>query len=72
MGHVARTEKKRNACRPLVEKSEGTRQIARARRRWKNNIKMVLKEIRWRGCDRDKWRIFVTTLTVTEIHGGLL
>jgi hypothetical protein len=31
--------------RILVENSEGKRPLERARRRWVNNIKMVLKEI---------------------------
>ena len=33
MRHVARTGEKRNACRPLVGKAEGKRQITRAGRR---------------------------------------
>jgi hypothetical protein len=50
---------KRNAYRLLVGKPEGKR----PRRRWVDNIKMDLGEIRWDGVDwidmaqdRDQWR----------------
>jgi hypothetical protein len=36
--------KKRNAYRILVGKPEGKRPLGRHRRRWKNNIKIDLKE----------------------------
>jgi hypothetical protein len=39
---------KRNAYRMLVGKPEGKRQVKRPRRRWMYNIKMDLREIRWR------------------------
>ena len=65
-GHVARMEQSRNACRPLVGKAEGKRPLGRPRRRWKDNIKMVLREV---GCDpgewidlaedKDQWRAYV-------------
>jgi hypothetical protein len=42
-GHVARTVKKRNACRILVGKPEGKRLPGRPRRRWANHIKMDLR-----------------------------
>jgi hypothetical protein len=41
--------KKRNAYRILVGKPERKRPLGRPRRRWVNNIKMNLGEIRW-GC----------------------
>jgi hypothetical protein len=44
-GHVARMEKKRDACRILVEKPKGNRPLGRPRRRWVDNIKMDLREI---------------------------
>jgi hypothetical protein len=55
---------KRNACRILVEKSEGKRLLGRPRRTcmWVNNIKMDLREIGWGGMD---WLRIGTT-------GGLL
>ena len=49
-----------------VVKSEGMRPLGRSRRRWKDNIKMDLREV---GCDpgewidlaedRDQWRAYV-------------
>jgi hypothetical protein len=38
---------KRNAYRVLMRKPEGKRPIGRHRRRWENNIKIVLREIEW-------------------------
>jgi hypothetical protein len=59
-------EEKRNACRLLMGKPEGKRPLGRPRRRWMNNIKMVLLDIGlggvdWIGLaqDRDKWRALV-------------
>jgi hypothetical protein len=37
----------RNAYRILVGKPEGKRPLGRPRRRWMDNIKMDLREIRW-------------------------
>jgi hypothetical protein len=45
-GHVARTGEKRNAYRILVGNPEGKRPLGRPRRRWVDNIKMDLGEIR--------------------------
>jgi hypothetical protein len=50
-GLVARMGKKRNAYRLLVGKPEGKRPLGRPKRRWVNNIKMVLLEIGWGGVD---------------------
>jgi hypothetical protein len=51
-----------------VGKPEGKRPLGRPRRRWVDNIKMVLREIRWDGMDwielaqdRDQWRGLVNT-----------
>jgi hypothetical protein len=45
---------------------EGKRPLERARRRWVDNIKMDLREIRWGGMnridlaqERDQWRALV-------------
>jgi hypothetical protein len=61
--------KKRNACRILVGKPEGKRLLGRVRRRWVDNIKIDLREIRWDGMDwidlvqdRDQWRALVNTV----------
>jgi hypothetical protein len=60
---------KRNAYRILVEKPEGKSQLGRPRRRWVNNIKIVLKEIGWGGRDwidlaqnREQWRALLNTV----------
>jgi hypothetical protein len=50
-GHIARVEEKRSAYRILMGKSEGKRQIGRARRRWEGYIKMDIREIKWDGVD---------------------
>ena len=50
-------------------KTEGKRTLGRPRRRWDDNIKMDLQEVR-RGCgdwmvldqDRDRWRALVSTV----------
>ena len=65
-GHVARMEQFRNAYRVLVGKPESKRPLGRPRRRWKDNIKMDMREV---GCDprewidltedRDQWRAYV-------------
>jgi hypothetical protein len=41
-GHVARMGEKRNAYRLLVGKPEGRWPLGRRRRRWLNNIRMIL------------------------------
>jgi hypothetical protein len=42
---------KMNAYRIFVGRPEGKRPLGRCRRRWKNNIKMDLREIGWVGMD---------------------
>ena len=64
--HVACMEQSRNAYRVLVGKLEGKRPLGRPRHRWKDNIKMDLREM---GCDlggwialaedMDQWRAYV-------------
>jgi hypothetical protein len=39
------------AYRVLVGRPEGKRPLGRLRRRWEDNIKMDLREIRWGGMD---------------------
>ncbi|KAJ4447230.1 hypothetical protein ANN_09234 [Periplaneta americana] len=65
-GHVARMGESRNAYRVLVWRAEGKRPLGRPRRRWKDNIKMDLREVGYddRDCinlaqDRDQWRAYV-------------
>jgi hypothetical protein len=50
-GHVARTWERRGAYRAVVGKPEGRRPRGRPRHRWKDNIKMDLREVgqgQWR------------------------
>jgi hypothetical protein len=68
-GHVERMGEKRNAYRILVGNPEGKRPLGRPRRRWDDNIRMDLREIRWGGMDwidlvqdRDQWRALVNTV----------
>jgi hypothetical protein len=42
---------RRDAYRILVLKLEGKRQLGKPRHRWENNIRINLKEIRWKGVD---------------------
>jgi hypothetical protein len=42
-GHVAQMGEKRNAYRILVGKPEGKRPLGRPRRRWVDNIKLILE-----------------------------
>jgi hypothetical protein len=52
MGRIYNTnEEERNACRILVRKPEGKRQIGRSKRRYVDNNKMDLREIEWGGMD---------------------
>jgi hypothetical protein len=59
----------RNAYRILVGNPEGKRPLGRPIRRWVDNIKMDLREIRWDDMDwidlaqyRDQWRALVNTI----------
>jgi hypothetical protein len=45
VGHVGRLGEKMNAYRILVRKPEGKTPLGRHRHRWKDNIKMDLREI---------------------------
>jgi hypothetical protein len=45
-GHVARMGEGRGVYRVLVGRSEGKRPLGRPRRRWEDDIKMDLREIR--------------------------
>jgi hypothetical protein len=67
-GHVAHMGEKRGAYRILVGRPKGRRPLGRPRRRWEDNIKINLQEIRW-GMDwielaqvRDRWRAVVNAV----------
>jgi hypothetical protein len=70
MGRACSTNgEKIKTYRVLVGKPEGRRPLRRPRRRWVDNIKMVLREIGWGAIywadlaqDRDQWRALVNTV----------
>jgi len=62
----------------LIGKPEGKRPLGRPRRRWKDNIRIDLREIGWEGVDwmhldknRDQWRA-VVNLRVPQKAGNFL
>jgi hypothetical protein len=68
-GHMARMGEGRGVYRVLVGRSEGKRPLGRPRRKWKDNIKMDLREVGIDGAnwiqlsqDRVQWRAFVNTV----------
>jgi hypothetical protein len=48
-GHVASVGERTGAYKGLVGKPEGRRPLGKPRRRWEDNIKMYLQEVRWGG-----------------------
>jgi len=46
--HAVHTEERRGPLNIVAGKPEGKRQLAKPRRRWEDNIKMGIQEIRWR------------------------
>jgi hypothetical protein len=73
-GHVARMGEVRGAYNILVGRPEGRRPLGRPRRRWEDNIKMVLREIgfgdvdwiHW-AQDRDRWRALVNMVMNLQV-----
>jgi len=68
-GHVARMGKERGVYRVLLGKPEGRRPVGRHRRRWVDNVRMDLQEVRcgymeWIGLAqvRDRWRTLVSAV----------
>jgi len=68
-GHVAPMGEEKGVYRVLVGKPEGRRPLGRPRRRWVDDIKMNLQEVRcgymdWIGLaqDRDRWRTLVSAV----------
>jgi hypothetical protein len=51
-GHAVRIGEERQVYRVLVGKPEGKRPLGRPRRRWKDGIRMDLREVDW-GCRMD-------------------
>jgi hypothetical protein len=60
--------KRRGACIVLVGKAEGRKPPERPGRRWEDNIKMDVRDVRWGmgwidlAYDRDRWRILVNAV----------
>jgi hypothetical protein len=72
--HVAQMGEKRNVYRLLVRKPEGKRTLGRPRRKWIDNIKMDLLEIRlnvvdWIDLaqDRYRWRALVNSVMNLQV-----
>jgi len=68
-GHVERMGEKRGVHRVLVGKPDGKSPLGRPRRRWKDNIKMVLQKVICGGMDwidlaqdMDSWRALVNAV----------
>jgi len=68
-GHVAGMGEDRGVQRVLMGKPEGKRPLGRPRRRWEDNIKMDLREVRGGRGDwmelaqgRDRWWALVGTV----------
>jgi hypothetical protein len=68
-GHLARMGEKRNVYRLLVGEPEGNRPLGRPRRRWIDNTKTDLSEIRLSVVDRGglaqdryRWRVLVNAV----------
>ena len=65
---MARVGEGRGVHRVLVGKSEGKSPLGRPRRRWEDNIKIDLREVRGGGDwmelaqDRDRWLALVNTV----------
>jgi hypothetical protein len=74
-GHVARTGEGRGVYRVLVGRPEGKRPLGRPRRRWDDNIKLDLREIRideasWiqLGHGRVQWQAWLNTVMNLRYH----
>jgi hypothetical protein len=69
VGHVARMGEERKVYKVLVGKPKGERPLGRPRHRWKDGIRMDLREIGLGGVhwiqlaqDRDRWRAVVSAM----------
>ena len=51
VGHVACLGDRTGAYRVLVGRPDGKSPLGKPRRKWKNNIKINLKEMEWEGMD---------------------
>jgi hypothetical protein len=76
-GHVARMGTKLNACRILVGKPEGKRQLERPRPKWVDNNKMDLRKTGWGGMHwidlaqhRDQFQALVNMVLILKVLGS--
>jgi hypothetical protein len=76
-GYVAPIGEMRNPYIILVEKSDGKRSLGRPRRRWKCNIRMDVREIRWAVLDRihvaqysDQWQALMNMVIYPRVPLG--
>jgi hypothetical protein len=75
MGGTCSTNgEKRKAYRLLVGKPEGRRPLGRPRRRWLDNIRVDLVEVRWSDVDwiglaqdRVRWRALVNSVLNLQV-----
>jgi hypothetical protein len=65
----------RGVHKVLVGRPEGKRSLGRPKRRWEDNIKMDLQEVRgirgdWMDLaqDRDRWRVVVGTVRNVRVQ----
>jgi hypothetical protein len=75
MGHAARMIEMGNAYKILIETPEGRRPFGRPRRQWEDNIRMDVRETRWKVVDwshliqdRDQWRAYVKAVMNLRLH----
>jgi hypothetical protein len=68
-GPCSTNGEKRNSYRLLMGKPDRKRPLGRPRRRWVDNIRMDLGEVRWGDVDwiglakdRDRWRALVNSV----------
>jgi hypothetical protein len=73
-GHVTRMGEKTYAYMLLVGKPEGRMPLGRLRRRWVDNIRMDLVEVRWGDVawiglaqDRSRWRALVNSVLNLQV-----
>jgi len=59
-GHVACMREMRNTYKILVVEPKGMRPLGRPRSRWKDKIRMDLREVGWEGVDQ--WQAVVNTV----------
>ena len=68
VGHVVRMGERRDVYRVLVGKRMGQRPLGRPRRRWENNINVVLQEVEWGtygielAQDSYRWRALINAV----------